>query len=326
PDPGPPDSWLGVANNTSGSDAQMTTTAICGKGRFRNRSADKSIHPGGQGFKQVSCPSGTKLTGGGVAMEGDSPKVKVVASRPFDGPDTNSAADDGWLGTATNGTNSPKSMNVTAVCADSGHYKYIHSAPKLLPDNAAASASTICPDGTIVSGGGVENSGIGAGAEIESDFPSPDTDWVGRANNDDTGRAETVQTFAICKVEEIRSFSGDANGGRVHFRTKFDGGETVKVLPGLTFNTVPIHCSNGDTTHTVTFTDSRKVKNNAFGAHDVHEVGGNASFTFSGHFNHDGTRASGTYREHGNLKSSNGTFVFRHCDTGTVQWSALVQP
>ena len=323
--PEPSHSWLGEAINTSGSDAQMTTTAICSKGRFDYPLHTATIPRGGQTFKSVSCPHGTKVTGGGVATEGDSPRVGVVLSSPFDGPDANSTPDDGWQGSGNNGTSSPNTLTVTAVCAESGDYKYVHSAPKPLPDNSRASASAVCPDGTVVSGGGVENSGIGFGAEIESSFPLPDTDWVGRANNDSTGHAETVQTFAICKVEEIRRFSGDANGGTVNFRTKFEDGKTVKVLPGMTFTGVPIHCSNGDTIHGVIVDDDRKVRHDRFSAHTDSEVGQpHAAFTLAGHFNQDGTRASGTYREHGNLKSSNGTFVFRGCDTGTVHWSAHV--
>jgi hypothetical protein len=327
PEGDPPDAWLGEANNGSGSDAEMTTMAICGKGRFKYPVNSKNIIPGGQATTRVACPSGTKLTGGGVATEGNSPKVEVAASRPFDGSDGNSTTDDGWLGSANNGTNSAKVISVFAVCAESGHYKYVHSASKPLPDNAEASAIARCPAGTLVSGGGVENSGFDIGAEIETTFPLPDTDWIGRANNDNTGQAETVQTFAICRVEEIRDFSGTANGGSVAFKTKFEDGKTVKVLPGMTFTSVPIDCSNGDTIHGVTVDDSRRVRHNAFSAHTDSEIGQpQAAFILAGHFNDDGTRATGTYREHGNLKSSNGTFVFRHCDTGIVHWSARLIP
>jgi hypothetical protein len=327
PEGSPPGAWLGEANNTSGSDAEMTTTAVCGKGRFKYRVDTKLISPGGQATVKVACPSGTKLTGGGVSTEGNSPRVELAATRPFDGADGDPTTDDGWLGSANNGTNSAKTMGVFAACAESGHYKYVHSAPKPLPDNTEATAIARCPAGTLVSGGGVENSGIDVGAAIETTFPLPDTDWLGRANNDNTGQAETVQAFAICLVEEIRDFSGTANGGTVTFKTKFEGGKTVKVLPGLTFTSVPIHCSNGDTIHGVIVDERRRVTNNRFFAHTDSEVGQpQAAFTLDGHFNDDGTRANGTYREHGNLKSSNGTFVFRHCDTGTVHWSAkLVQ-
>lgn len=321
-----PTRWLGEANNSSGSDAQMTTTAICSKGRFKYPIHSRPIGPGGQATKRVSCPSGTKLTGGGVATSGDSPEVQVAVSMPFDGPDGNSTPD-GWLGSANNGTDSPETVTVNAVCAESGQYKYVQSALVPLPDNTSAAAVATCPPGTVVSGGGVENSGIGLGAEIESTFPLPDTDWVGRANNDNTGQAETVQTFAICKATETRRFSGDANGGTVTFKTRFEDGKTVKVLPGLTFGDVPIHCSNGDTTHTVTVDPARKVTHNAFSAHDDSEIGQpHAAFALAGQLSHGGTEASGTYREHGNLKSANGTFVFTNCDTGTIHWSAHVVP
>ena len=92
--------WLGEANNSSGSDAQMTTTVICGKGRFSYPSAVKTI-PAGVGTKKVSCPSGTKVTGGGVITRSASPKVEVAATKPFGGPDGNSTPDDGWSGVPT---------------------------------------------------------------------------------------------------------------------------------------------------------------------------------------------------------------------------------
>jgi hypothetical protein len=195
-----PDKWLGEANNSSGSDAQMTTTAICSASRIRHRSDSKVIPVGGQATKRVLCPEHTRVIGGGVATEGDSPKVEVASSKPIDTPGGNNAPDDGWSGSANNGTASGQSVTVDALCAPSGHYRYIQSDKKPVPNNSFVSAHASCPNGTSVIGGGVENSGIDIGAEIESTFPLPDLDWVGRANNDNIGRPETVQTFAICKT------------------------------------------------------------------------------------------------------------------------------
>ena len=321
-----PNKWLGEANNSSGSDAQMTTIAICGQGRFRYPAGNRIIPAGGQASKRVACPAGTKLTGGGVSTEGASPRVELAASRPFDGPDGDSIPDDGWLGSGNNGTSSGLTLNVIAACAKAGDYKYVHSTVNPLPDNSEASAVASCPDGTTISGGGTENSGIDIGAEIESSFPLPDQDWVGRANNDNTGQAETVQAFAICRVTETRIFSGAAGAGTVRFKTRFDDGKTVKVLRGLTFDDIPVDCSNQDTTHGVTVDPARKVKNDRFRFQTDSEIGQpNARFVVTGSFNRDGTKASGTFREQGNLKSGNGTFVFTNCDSGVVNWTALVK-
>ena len=332
---GDPGSWFAEAINSSASPAQMTVTAICARGRFAYQRRERLVAAGGQDQLKAPCPAGTKVTGGGVITATDSLKVDVASTEPFDGPDPGSTPDDGWLGTANNGKSSSTRMVVLAACAKSGHYRYVHSAREPLPDNSEASAEARCPAGTTVTGGGIDNSGIDIGAEIRSTFPfdggdigfTPDDGWEGSANNDDTGRSERMQAFAICRVSEIRNFSGTVNGGTVTFKTKFEGGKTVKVLPGLTLGDVPTHCSNADTTHTVIVDDARKVRNSAFGARAASEVGQpHAAFTLAGHFNRSGTEASGTYREHGNLKSANGTFVFTHCDTGTVHWSAEVDP
>ncbi len=321
-----PNEWLGEANNSSGSEAQMTTTAICAKGRLKYPGRSRNIPPGGQATKRVACPSGTKLTGGGVSTEGASPRVEVAASKPFDGPDGNKVPDDGWLGSANNGTSSGLTLNVNAICAKSGDYKYVESATKPLPDNAEASAVASCPDGTTVSGGGVENSGIDIGAEIESSFPLPDQDWVGRANNDNTGQTETVQAFAICLISKTRNLSGPAGGGTVTLKSKFEDGKTVKVLRGLRLDDIPVACSNQDTVHSVSIDIARNVKHNTFSFHTDSEIGQRAAgFKVTGRFNKDGTKASGTFREQGNLKSSNSTFVFTHCDTGVVHWTAQVR-
>ena len=85
--------------------------------------------------------------------------------------------------------------------------------------------------------------------------------------------SDRSKAFAICLVEEIRSFSGTANGGTVTFKTKFENGKTTKVLPGMTFTSVPVHCSNGDTIHGVIVDEARRVRRNAFRAHTDSEVG-----------------------------------------------------
>jgi hypothetical protein len=192
--------WSGEVNNSSGSTAQMTTTAICARGRYRYPARSKLISPGVQATKKVSCPSGTKLTGGGVTTEGSSPRMEVAASKPFDGPDGNRTPDDGWLGSANNGTSSERTMSTFAVCSFSGHYRYLQSHPKSFPDNSTASTHVTCPAGTSVTGGGIANSGTEIGAEMESTFPFPNRYWGGLANNDNIGQNETIQAFAICKV------------------------------------------------------------------------------------------------------------------------------
>ena len=304
------------ANNSSGSPAQMTTTAICTKGernQFSQARGAKNITPNRQATKREFCPSGFKVIGGGVMTQSQSPKVEVAATEPIDGPDGNSTPDDGWLGSANNGTHSAKEMAVQARCAKSGHYKYVHSAPKPLPNNSAASARASCPVGTAVTGGGVDNSGVGVGAEIESTFPFPDEDWEGRANNDNTGQDETIQTFAICKVTETNFVGTFSEGGTVtfvltHNHTKVHHWAWVHL---------PVQCREGADVNSSHYRDNQDVNvaNDHFHAQGVPSNEGFKT-TLDGTLTDHDTQAHGTLSMSG-PEPPTGT----HCH-GTGHWSA----
>ncbi len=190
-------SWLGEANNDTEADATMTVTAICKKaGKFRYHDVEKADPGGGQILKGSNCPPGTKLTGGGVETNGDH-SVEVASSEPADGPDKNSKRDDRWVGAANNG-----SMTVTAVCAKvgtAGIYKYTESDRADLPDNSIQSRIASCPSGFVVTGGGVDVSGIDDNLEVKASAPLEEAAWLGTAINDGSGQDETMRVFAICK-------------------------------------------------------------------------------------------------------------------------------
>ncbi|MEV5984390.1 hypothetical protein AB0L85_05140 [Streptomyces sp. NPDC052051] len=56
---------------------------------------------------EVTCPAGTRVTGGGVASALVGPDVAVVRTTPLD---------NGWLGTVHNGTIIPATFTVSALC------------------------------------------------------------------------------------------------------------------------------------------------------------------------------------------------------------------
>jgi hypothetical protein len=190
-------SWLGEANNDTQADASMTVTAICKKvGKFRYHDASKSNPSGDQILKGSNCPAGTKLTGGGVETNGDH-SVEVASSEPADGPDKNSKRDDRWVGAANGG-----SMTVTAICAKrgtAGIYRYKESDRKELPNNSITTAFANCPSGFVVTGGGVDVSGIDDDLEVKASSPLEGGGWLGQAINDGSGQDEKMQAFAICK-------------------------------------------------------------------------------------------------------------------------------
>jgi hypothetical protein len=202
------DEWIASANNNTGFPSHMTGTAICAKGRFVYKSEFGNIPGRGQGVLRVFCPPGTQLSGGGVETGSTLPQVAVASSEPIDGPDSNSKRDDGWFGVGGNTRPGSVSMSVEAVCARSGSYKYVESPKSTVPDNTQGSDGVACPQGTQVSGGGVDITGESVGIEVGGTFPSdrgdvgvvPDDGWDAVANNDDTGHAEKMQVFGICRA------------------------------------------------------------------------------------------------------------------------------
>ncbi len=315
--------WAGAANNSSGSQAQMTTTAVCAKsGHFRYPQIDKTIHPSAQATARARCPAGTKVTGGGVTTDSSgTSKVTVAASEPFDGADRGSRPDDGWLASSNNGTTRSQDMAVTAICAESGHFDYRHSARKPLPNDTEASATAGCPVGTSVTGGGVDNSGTDLGAEIESTFPDPDEDWVGRANNDSTGQAATMQTFAICEVTQtdfagtFREFDPSVGPATMTFSLTHNHTE----VHHWSWVHMPIKCAEGSDVVSSSYGNRDvRVVDDHFHAEDVKSPEGFKT-TLDGTLTDHDTEAHGTLSMSG-PEPPNST----HCH-GTGHWSATAR-
>ncbi len=308
--------WVAEANNSTGSAAQMTVTAICAKrGEYRYLDADKAIPPNEQVQKKVSCPNEMKVVGGGVATSSSSFRVSLASSMPVDGGDRNSKADDGWLGVASNQLNSEQRMVVTAVCTASGRYTYVHSALVLnLPDDSQASRAVSCPRGTQVTGGGVDITGINLGIEVAGTFPTAHG-WQGVANNDSSGRDERMQTFAICQGSPIRSFSGTfSEGGTVSFSLTHDG---TKVHNWVWIH-MPIQCREGPDVVSSHYRSDVAVTNHHFHAGGVRSPEGFKTTL-------DGTLTNHDTKAHGTLSMRGPEPPTRTGCHGSGHWSATAQ-
>jgi hypothetical protein len=199
--------WRGGANNSSAANAQMTTTAICGKGKLVYKSVKKSIAVDEVSQKKARCPKRTKVIGGGVGAPGDH-GVEVAASEPSDGSDHNSKPDDAWFGRESNTSTSNTRMTVTAVCAKRGKFRYVHSARASMPNDTQRTVSASCPGSKHVTGGGIDIKGKSGDLEVNSSFPfdsgdagsTPDNGWRVTGNNDGSGSTTSVRAFAICKT------------------------------------------------------------------------------------------------------------------------------
>ena len=186
----------------------MHATAICARGHVTFRQSKKSVPRVSQGSLKVACPKGTSVIGGGVGITGHTHLQEVATSRPFDGKDRDHKPDDGWSGRANNGLSTGVTMTVAAVCALLGSFTYVKSSATSVADNTQGSAVANCPVGTSVTGGGESITGTTLDTEVGDSFPidgvdagtTPDNGWQGTANNDGTGRSQTMQVFAICKT------------------------------------------------------------------------------------------------------------------------------
>ncbi len=210
-------SWVNGIDNNTGFTGHVASFVICERGdskQIKRRVATRLIASGGEGTLSVSCPHGTKVTGGGAGITGNH-QNEVSSSQPADGKDADTKPNDGWSAVVNNGSSmGSQRMTVTAVCSKLGKYKVVHTGQVSLPDNHQVAATAPCPGGSQVTGGGLSIRGFDDGYEAASSFPIdgsdhnklPDDGWRGIANNDgqrsgpDPRRNTTMQTWAVCKT------------------------------------------------------------------------------------------------------------------------------
>jgi hypothetical protein len=321
--------WFAGALNDSSSTATLGIIAICGESSHLSyANHDRSVPGHENRATSATCPSGTKLIGGGVSTT----KGDIGSTKP--NPNSPRRA---WFGVANNRTGLGGTMFVDAVCAPkSGNYKYVHSAPKPLPDNSEVSARAKCPAGTNVTGGGVDNSGsqrVGeVGAEVANSIPfdtdtdadsHPDDGWQGSAQSVNTGRTDTLRVFAICKVPATHFFSGSftksdpAEGpATMSFALTHDG----KKVHDWTWHHMPVHCAEGDDVNSSHYTGKQdvKVRDHHFLARGVPSDEGFKT-TLEGFLTHHNTKAHGSLTMHGPEPPTS-----TKCH-GTDDWHANVQ-
>jgi hypothetical protein len=199
--------WDVQANNSSGTDAQMTVFAICTSTHLVYIHKTASIPAGGTRSAKAKCPAGTKVVGGGVSTVGGDHSVEVNSSEPADGNDADHKPDDAWFGTAGNGLGAALTMEVDAVCTSHGHYTVVVGPRTTLPNKSIATSAVACPHGTRVTGGGTEIDRPSTDLEVHDGFPIDGSDadttrddgWQSTAYNDGSGSVAHMKTFAICK-------------------------------------------------------------------------------------------------------------------------------
>jgi len=198
------DKWHFDLTNSSHSGAQGAAGPICARGKFDYPRKNFQIGAQQEAQASVACPRGTRLAGGGVLAVAGDHRTEIGSTAPKG----NGRHPNVWETTVNNGAHHAIGATVLAVCAEQGHYTVAHSAQKPLPNNSQITAVAKCPAGSADSGGGVRITGLNDGLEVagseafDSADPgaTPDEGWQATANNDASGRRETMQTFAVCRT------------------------------------------------------------------------------------------------------------------------------
>jgi hypothetical protein len=95
-------------------------------------------------------------------------------------------------------------LQVYAICANSGSYEYVER-EETAPDGARFGVAAPCPNGTKVTGGGVDPDSTSVAVEVSSVFPYndggqlPDDGWQGTINNNNTGAPVDFSTWVVCR-------------------------------------------------------------------------------------------------------------------------------
>ncbi len=186
-------SWDAYVSNNSGADTSFTVYAICAKPHKHYQVvANSTDNPSGaQSSASVSCPSGTKVTGGGGLNSSFDVAVNINTSIP---------TGNGWRVDANNASASDNTLTVYAVCSASwpsttGYN--IAVGPTVTNSAGTETEATVsCASGQSVLGGGGFSSSGSTAVNMNSTFPFTG-EWAVFENNA-TASDSTITAYAIC--------------------------------------------------------------------------------------------------------------------------------
>ena len=113
--------WVAYVNNVSGDQAELTVTAICASAPNLSvqyvRSADLTMPAYQVAGQYATCPTGTKVLGGGASISGTAKQGYINGSMPYP---VDAATPTLWAMNAGNLGSTPLAIAVTAICAAAG--------------------------------------------------------------------------------------------------------------------------------------------------------------------------------------------------------------
>jgi hypothetical protein len=198
----PDDGWSATMNNGAPTDRLMTVFAICAsKGRFRYVKASQDLLAPDVSSKNVFCPNGQYVTGGGAGLSGKQQGVRLNWSINIDGDeDGDPTPDDGWFAKARNTSSIDSRITTYAICTRTP-LVYVEDTASINTEGFAQPLQIDCPAGKVLGGGLFADSADA----VHSTFPLDGADVDGSANDAWLGRiiksaggADPYVVRAIC--------------------------------------------------------------------------------------------------------------------------------
>jgi hypothetical protein len=182
--------WQVYAKNNSGSSELLNAYALCLKNSNGSTSqvyTSNSIAGGSSGYTEVSCPSGTIVTGGGFASKSNGDLIVYNTSK----------SGNGWRVYAKNISGSSLSLNSYAVClSDLNATTSVVYVQESVLVGGWNYAEAICTEGDLIVGGG-----FAAQTTFRMYNSSPTygyTDrWISYARNNGSSELK-FNTYAVC--------------------------------------------------------------------------------------------------------------------------------
>jgi Ca2+-binding RTX toxin-like protein len=185
-------SWYARIFNGNGTPNTYAVTAICSQASdatFRNKSI--TLNDDQYGAAQPSCPSGSRVIGGG-ATNTNGQLAEAVVGGPLDETGLTANLADGdvgrsWFTYLLNGGPNPSTFVATAICSP-GSDATIRTDAFTVTPGAGGDGQAFCPPDTRVVGGGVTTTGPATGY-VEVSGPLDDSGLTANLNNGDVGRS-----------------------------------------------------------------------------------------------------------------------------------------
>ena len=164
--------WSADVNNASGAATSFSAYAVCAKrnAAWSIQSATITNSAGVQNRAIATCPSGTRVLGGGGYSSSGATSVNINSTFPLKVGSGTSAIYD-WITDMNNGDSLAHSATSYAVCGHANGYKLVVGATTTNGALSQTGASAFCPAPKVPIGGGVLSSSGSTSVNVNTTYP-----------------------------------------------------------------------------------------------------------------------------------------------------------